>query len=247
MGSWIVYRLGNRLLNARITRVLWFDREAVDGQGDGQGDRHAFRALSAGKTSQSPACERAAAGGLTFRFLTAGEVRHWAADPANDLDADMAARLDSGRDFCFAALAGERLAGYAWFALGQIEPEHSAGAGISYPDDVAYLYKGYVHAGFRGRRLYAAIFSEALGALASRGVRRLLCLVEWINRPALRSCLGSGWVDLGSLVTFGYGRRRLAIAPRAAEERGVKFGCRPRATMLYCPWLKLAHLPRRRP
>ncbi len=204
LGGWIAYRLAKRLVNARAVRVLWLGGETLDASG----------------------VVGAAGGDFTFRFLTAEEVGRWATDPANDLDAAMAARVGSGKDFCFAALAAGRLAGYAWFALGRIEPEHSADAGISFPADMAYLYKGYVHADFRGRRLYGTLIQHARNTLADRGAGQLLCLVEWTNQPALRSCLGSGWDDLGRLVTFGFGRPRMVFAPRNAVQRGIRFDCR---------------------
>ena len=121
------YRLAQRLVNAWVTRVLWLDREAL------------------------ASCD-AARGDYAFRFLTAEEVRRLADDRANDLEAALADMLASGKDFCFAALAAGRLAAYAWFALERIEPAHAAGAGVSYPADVAYLYKAYTHPDFRGRR-----------------------------------------------------------------------------------------------
>lgn len=213
---WIAYRLATRLVNARISRVLWLDHNPPNAPS---------------------ALERQ----FVFRFATGEEVRRWAADSDNDLHAAMADRLGSGRDFCFAVLTPDRaldagrLAGYVWLALGRIEPEHSANAGISFPADVAYLYKGYVHPDLRGQRLYGTMIRKGLDALSDRGVRRLLCLVDWANGTALRSCLRSGWTDLGRLVTFGYGPCRAVFGPKAASQRGITFGCRAPASVLYSP------------
>lgn len=227
LARWIGYRLAKRLINAGVARVLWLDHVPFDASGTAERD-------------------------FVFRFATAEELRRWAANADNHLKPAMADRLQSGRDFCLAALTTDRaldagrLVGYVWFALQWIEPQHSAEAGISFPVDVAYLYRGYVHPDVRGRGLYGALIRKGLDALAGRGVRRLLCLVEWANSPALRSCQRSGWTDLGRLITFGYGPCRAVFGPRAAaESRGITFGCRAPVTVLYSPLSQRPLSPRK--
>lgn len=77
--------------------------------------------------------------------------------------------------------------------------------------------------------------NRLVNALSNRGVRRLLCLVDWANGTALRSCLPCGWTDLGRLVTFADGPCRAVFGPQAASQRGITFGCRAPATVLYSP------------
>lgn len=199
LAQWVGYRLARRLWDVKIARVLWFE----------------------------PPPQRLpieCGSGFVFRFLTAGEVRAFVADPACALDSSLAERLASGRDFCFAALAGGHLAAYAWFALHFIEPYHSADAGISLPPDVAYLYHAFTLAPFRGRRLHGQIMKRGLGRLIHLGVRKLVLLVEFTNQAALRSCRRLGCRDLGWLVTAGRRPHRLMLAPSAANARGIVFG-----------------------
>jgi hypothetical protein len=165
-----------------------------------------------------------AKGGFHFRFLTAEELPGFAADPVNELDVRFAERLRSGRNFCFAGFSGPQLAAYAWFALGSIEPEHCAGVGLSFPADVAYTYKGFTRPEFRGLGLYGQVTEKGFRALADRGVTKVLASVEWTNWASLKSCRRLGYVDLGPLVGLGRGRWRIVVPPKAARERGIRFG-----------------------
>ena len=78
-----------------------------------------------------------------FRFLSADEVAKFATESRQR------SRPVDGRPGCcrlrhvFAALDGERLAAYGWYALGSIEAEHNFGVALSYPPQVAYMYKGF--------------------------------------------------------------------------------------------------------
>lgn len=164
------------------------------------------------------------------RLLTAEDVRRLAADPTNDLPMTMAPRVDSGRDFCMAALAGDRLAAYAWFALGSIEAEHQrgpqphSGVAVSFPPTVAFMYKGYTHPDFRGRRLYGAVLGQGLVALEAQGIKSILSTMDWTNAPA-RTALGRiGFEELGLCWLWGWGRWMHTWAPRAARGRGAAFG-----------------------
>ena len=162
-------------------------------------------------------------GRFAFRFLGPSEVRTFAADPENCLDATLADELASGVSYCFAALAGGRLAAYGWYAVGSVDPKHCGDVAIALPADVAYFYNGFTRPEFRGRGVYAAVMGQGLRALADRGVRHLLAGVRWTNWAALRSSRRLGFVDLGCFVSIGRGRCRLVFPPRAAVRRGIGF------------------------
>ncbi len=158
------------------------------------------------------------------RFLTPADVARFAEDSANELEPEFVHRAEVGRDRCFAVLDGGRLAAYGWYALGSIEPEHNFGVGMSYPDDVAYMYKGLTLPDYRGRRLHGIGMALALRELAASGVARLISTVEWTNWGSLQSCQRLGYRRLGRLWTCRYGKSRLFLAPRLARQRGVRFG-----------------------
>lgn len=49
---------------------------------------------------------------LTFRFLGSDDVQRLSNEPGNCVSHDLARRLDSGLDLCYAALHGDLLASY---------------------------------------------------------------------------------------------------------------------------------------
>jgi hypothetical protein len=203
--KWVADRAARRLLGASFVRVLWLEADWLP-------------------ECVRPGTVRRMVAGLEFRFLEPYEVRHFSADPAYELDAAMAERIENGGDFCFGAMAERRLPAYSWFALDCVEAEHAMGAALSFPPDVAYMYKGLTQPDFRGRRIHGLVIGLALRELAEYGVTKLVSLVESINWPSRRSCARLGFVDLGLRICFGRGRARLLRAPRAARELGVRFG-----------------------
>lgn len=189
--------LGRRLVKLRVSEVVWLD--VADVSDSLRGDPE-----------------------FEFRFLSAEEVARFAADPATELS-EMVERARSPYDLCFAALCGDRLAAYGWYALRGIEPEHCAGVAMSYPAEVAYMYKGLTLPDFRGKRLHGLIMGLALKALGARGVTAIVSTVDWINFPSLKSCDRLGYQNLGRFATVGRGDRLICV-PRRALERGVRLG-----------------------
>ncbi len=158
---------------------------------------------------------------VEMRFLSPDDVRRFARRPVNGLSDTFARRLERGLDRCYAAIHGDRLASYGWYAFHSVEPEHSAGAALAFPADMAYLYKGFTHPDFRGRRLYGATMGAALRALGERGVTRLLAFVYWSNRAALNASDRLGYRNLGMLAVGPKGPVRV---PPHARRYGVRFG-----------------------
>jgi hypothetical protein len=161
---------------------------------------------------------------FTFRFLTADEVAHYSQDAIFFMDPLLADRVRGGRDLCFAALDGERLAAFGCYMLEANGPEQAAGAAMSYPADVAYMAYGFTHPDYRGARLHAHIMAMPLRELTKRGVTKLVSLVNWTNVASLKSCERLGWINLGRMVTIGGRKYAFGFYPAAAKERGVRFG-----------------------
>jgi GNAT superfamily N-acetyltransferase len=174
----LAYRLARRLMNAEIAQVLQLD-------------------LAAMHPLKPPALD------LVYRFLSAAEVRTTAADPASDLDAAMAERLKSGRDFCFGAFHGNRLASYSWYALDSIEPEHAFGAGLTFPLDTVYLYKAYTLPACRGQQIHGAALQQAARFFQRHGITQLIAIVEFANWASLRSHQKLGCRPAGRLLRIG--------------------------------------------
>ncbi len=174
----LAYRVVRRLTRIEIVQVLRLDLASVLPQ-------------------PLPALE------LEYRFLSCDDLRAAAADPRHELEAPIAGRLLSGRDFCFAAFHGDRLANYAWYAVEKIEPEHSFGAGLKLPPDAVYLYKAYTVPEFRGRQIHGAALSRAAEHFRQRGLSQMIAIVDFANRASLRSHAKLGFRAAGRFFWIG--------------------------------------------
>ena len=160
------------------------------------------------------------------RFLTGDEIASFGADPSYDLPALFASRPAAGLDFCFGIFDRERLAAYTWYALRSVEGEHNVGVAMSFPADMAYMYKAFTHPDYRGNALYGTGVMQAFDALASRGITRLLSSINHVNFASRHACRRMGFASLGYLLTLGRSPDRVAWTPRAARELGIEFGRR---------------------
>jgi len=175
---------------------------------------------------QSPSVGRQ----FEFCFLSSGDVEIHAADAVNGLSRSLADRLVAGQDLCYAATAGDKMACYAWLALGSIEATHnsgrtpSSGVAASFPPTAAFVYKAFTRPEFRGHRLYAAVLARVLAELSSRGITHLITTAEWNNLSALSAAQHLGFQDLGSITRIACGPFATTITPSAASEFGIRLG-----------------------
>jgi hypothetical protein len=163
---------------------------------------------------------------FSFRFLTPSEVARFVQDPKHDLTEDFVSRAASGHDLCLAALHGERLASYSWYARNFIEGQHHVGVPMTYPADVAYMYNAFTNPEYRGRRLFSMGIALALKELAEHGVAKLITTINSSNFASLQSCRRLGFSSVGRVLTIGRGTRRFARTPPAARQLGIDFGDR---------------------
>lgn len=197
--EWIVDRVGARLVNLGVSEVVW---------------------LEAGKIKMvgAPPAD------FIFRFLTPADIAGMVGNE-NELDETHVARAAAGYDLCYAALKEGRLAAYGWYALNCIEGEHCDCVALSFPADVAYMYKGFTHPDFRGQRLHGYAMRLALEALAAeRGIRGLISTVGWLNWPSLKSCERLGYERLGRMTRIGWKYFGYGSYPQAARDLGIRFG-----------------------
>jgi hypothetical protein len=198
MIRWLADRVAKRLIYFQVDNLVCFDIDRLP---------------------EPPPIEP----GLDFRFLAPDEIRACSADPANDIDPWLVERAEAERELCFGVFVNQRLAGYGWCAFGAIDPRHSEGVAMTCPQRIAYTYKGFTHAEFRGKRLNGLRVLLAAKQLAARGIKKIVALVDWTNDASMRSCLDTGGTILGRLVTIGMGRYRWTFAPQSARAVGIEF------------------------
>lgn len=153
--------------------------------------------------------------GFELRFLTEEEIENYSKDPENDLGDLMVGRIASGKDFCYAALSDNKLAAYGWYSLEDIEGLHNFGIPISFPKNFSYMYKGFTHPEFRGKRLHSLLMGNALKELnQSHGIDALISTVTWTNFASLTSCKKLGYEFLGRIWTVREGQQILSKPSR---------------------------------
>ncbi len=197
-GRLLIDRIGARICHRHVMEVVWLDLQ------------------------QAEACQPVP--GFEFRFLTTQEVGQFSLDPSQDIDPHMAGEIERGESLCFAALDRDQLAAYGWYAIRSAAPRHCYEVGLRLPADVSYMFKGFTHLNYRGRRLHAAAMGLALAALANRGIRALISTVEWTNEASLRSCDRLGYQRLGRIVQRGDTlHRKVSIPASIWPLTGVEF------------------------
>jgi GNAT superfamily N-acetyltransferase len=196
----LVYRQAQRLVKLRINELMWRPLAGLD------------------TLEAQPKFDA-----LQFRALTPAEVQNFAADPVYELDGSMAERLERGHDWCFAALDGDRLVNYSWYALGSIESKHCH-LPISFPPNTIYLYKAFTHPDFRGAGVHRATIMHAAQRLRTLELERVVLIVEFANWHSLHAHQRLGFRTLGLIVTAGRGPLRFEHYPPAARPLGLRFG-----------------------
>ncbi len=202
---WLTARSLEKAIHLQVSELSWLDK-----------NQRSNSAVEDPRLDPKYAC----------RFLTPVEIASFGADPVNDLAVDFASRPRAGLDYCFGIVDQERLAAYSWYALRSIEGEHHIGVPMSFPFDMAYMYKAFTHPDYRGKALYGIGVTKALDALAARGVTRLVTSISRVNFASQTGCRKIGFRSLGNLWTLGTGARRIAWTPRAARQLGIQFGSR---------------------
>lgn len=193
----LLYRVGRKLLDLVALQAMTLTADALD---------RSFL--------EAPA-------GFRGGFLDEAALRRYARVPGCELDdAFLTAALAKG-DRCWALVHApgapeERLAMYGWYARTPT-PIH-ADLALRFDPAWAYMYKGWTHPDFRGRRLHAIGMAQAVVALTAEGCRGLVSQVERNNFSSLKSVARLGYVNVGRLRGYRLrGRWRLT----------ADAGCRP--------------------
>lgn len=165
-----------------------------------------------------------------FQFLNAGDVKRFAHQPVNELDEQLAVRVQRPNDYCLAAIVNGELAAYSWYALGSIEAEFNCGAtrptgtALSFPRHMAFMYKAFVVPKYRGHRLCANLQRRALFEFTKCGVSAILTTSDWSNGPTLRTLYNLGFQHLGNIWRVGIGEHVAGVYPSAAKLFSIQVG-----------------------
>ena len=155
--------------------------------------------------------------GLVVVQWSEGDLRQHLAEE-HYLDESHTVWLRDDQAICFAVMDGERLAGFAWIALGDVPAEMNHDGHpdtqlpLFLPDNTGFVFHVFILPSYRGRRLYAVLMSHVAQQLPTRGIDRLVLTTECTNRSALRSVgrmgfreVGRAWlIKVGPICSVGY-------------------------------------------
>ena len=150
------------------------------------------------------------------RLLGEAELRAFARDPANEMSAAFLDEALGRGDQCYAIVDGERLAAYGWYAFGST-PIGLPGVRLHYGSGYVYMYKGFTHDQYRGKRLHAIGMTRALQHYLARGYRGIVSYVESTNFDSLKSCFRMGYSVFGTVYLVKVAGRWLSFSTRGCR------------------------------
>lgn len=136
-------------------------------------------------------------------------------------------RLTDERRCLLIAFHGGSIASFVWLVRGSVDGldnySRSAHLGVSIdmPPGTAMVYNAWTAPEHRGKRLIAAILSEAIRRQHA-GARSFLASIDWTNGSSLRAFQVLGMRPLGTVVRVGHGRWQFSLVPKDSLELGIR-------------------------
>lgn len=157
----------------------------------------------------------------TCQFLNKAQLRHYAQDPENQIEADFLNEALNKGDRCYAILDGDKLAAYSWYSHQQtrIDP---ADLLIDFNPRYVYMYKGLTKPEYRGKRLYVIGMNRALQWYQQRGSLGMICYVESTNFESLKACMRLGCQIFGTIYLLRFLGRYLLLATPSCRQFGFR-------------------------
>ena len=138
-------------------------------------------------------------------FLAPDAIWRYVREPEYDLDEESVRRSLAAKDECFAIRDGDRLAAYGWYS--RASTFHvSDTLRLHFDPQWVYMYRGFTHPAYRGRRLHAIGMTMALASYMERGSRGIVSVVESWNQASLKSCNRMGYKEFGSIYEVRIGK-----------------------------------------
>jgi hypothetical protein len=152
-------------------------------------------------------------------FLDEPALRRFARDEVYDLPDRFLDEALARGDRCYAIVDGARLASFGWY--GRRPTPIARGLYLRFDPDRVYMYKGFTHGDYRGRRLHAIGMTRALLRVLSEGATGLVSYVDSKNHSSLVSCYRMGYEDVGRIYLARILDRPFAHADAGCRARGI--------------------------
>lgn len=158
--------------------------------------------------------------GFTGRFLTEAELQALAATGEYEISKEfLSGALEKG-DECYALLEGSRVAAFGWYSRRPTAVNEELT--LHFDPAYVYMYFGYTHADYRGKRLHAFGMTHALRAYTERGCQGMVSFVESDNFASLRSCERMGYKVAGRIHSAKVGGKYWIRASKGCKAFGFR-------------------------
>ena len=158
---------------------------------------------------------------LAWQFFSKSQLQALAENPAHDITPEFLREALEKGDECYGALDGQVLASYGWYS--DKPTATSDDLTVYYSPEYIYMYKGFTHPDYRGKRLHAIGMNRALHEYLERHYKGLVSYVESNNFSSLKSTRRLGYEDFGRVVVFSIGKHLFIHASRSCSKFGFSF------------------------
>ena len=152
-------------------------------------------------------------------FLDEPALRRFARDEVYNLSDRFLDEALARGNRCYAIVDGGRLASFGWY--GRRPTPIAQGLYLCFDPRSVYMYKGFTHRDYRGRRLHAIGMTRALLHVLSEGATGLVSYVDSKNQSSLVSCYRMGYEDVGRIYLARILDRPFAHADARCRARGI--------------------------
>lgn len=155
------------------------------------------------------------------RMVDPESLRPYVARPDSMLTDAFLDEAGAKGDRCYAFFHGNVLASYGWYTSRPTRVHEISDDLVLHFDPAwVYMYAGYTHPDYRGRRLHAVGMSAALEALTREGKKGLVSYVDASNDASLRSCARMGYETFGRVMILEVAKQYVCHASAGCAAYG---------------------------
>ena len=158
--------------------------------------------------------------GLTGRFLAADELHALTAICEYGISKEFLSDALAKGDECYALLQGSRVVTFGWYSRQATAVNEELT--LHFDPAYVYMYFGYTHPDYRGKRLHAFGMTHALRSYTERGGKGLVSFVESDNFASLRSCERMGYKEAGRIRSTKIGGKYRIRASKGCDAFGFR-------------------------
>lgn len=158
--------------------------------------------------------------GFRGRFRAADELHALATTGDYEISKEFLSGALRKGDECYALLQGSRVAAFGWYSrlATAVNDEQT----LHFDPAYVYMYFGYTHPDYRGKRLHAFGMTHALRSYTERDCQGMVSFVQSDNFASLRSCERMGYKEAGRIHSAKIGGKYWIRASKGCDAFGFR-------------------------